>query len=112
MGEKGQDPSVTKQWDNDVSAENKFEDFYAIVDKQKSGMLGTYRDGIGPVSRAMSIARRSGPDFLFLANTNSAKFSDLDSHPDWVCVTGQCTTSANDDPRIQKVWSQGVKAWF
>ncbi|KAI6829128.1 hypothetical protein KC365_g7272, partial [Hortaea werneckii] len=45
--EKGQDPSVTKQWDNDVSAENKFEDFYAIVDKQKIGMLGTYRDGIG-----------------------------------------------------------------
>ncbi|KAI7020309.1 hypothetical protein KC355_g2787 [Hortaea werneckii] len=46
--EKGQDPSVTKQWDNDVSAEKKFEDFYAIVDKQKIGMLGTYRDGIGP----------------------------------------------------------------
>ncbi|KAI7151605.1 blue light-inducible protein-like protein Bli-3 [Hortaea werneckii] len=122
--EKGQDPSVTKQWDNDISPEKKFEDFYAIVDKQKIGMLGTYRDGIGPVSRAMSIARRTGPDFLFLANTNSVKFSDLESHPeaqivfhnssnqDWVCVTGQCSTSANDDPRIQEVWSQGVKAWF
>ncbi|KAI6911132.1 hypothetical protein KC334_g2978 [Hortaea werneckii] len=45
--EKGQDPSVTKQWDNDVSAEKKLEDFYAIVDKQKIGMLGTYRDGVG-----------------------------------------------------------------
>lgn len=72
----------------------------------------------------MSIASRSGPDFLFLANANSAKFRDLASHPeaqivfhnssnqDWVCVTGTCTTSRNDDPRIKGVWSQGVKAWF
>lgn len=72
----------------------------------------------------MSIASRRGPDFLFLANANSAKFRDLDSHPeaqivfhnssnqDWVCVTGTCTTSRNDDPRIKEVWSQGVKAWF
>ncbi|KAI6795574.1 blue light-inducible protein-like protein Bli-3 [Hortaea werneckii] len=123
--EQGKDPSVSKQWDNDVSAEKKFEDFYAIVDKQKIGMLGTYRDGIGPVSRAMSIASRLGPDFLFLANANSAKFRDLEQHPeaqivfhnsssnqDWVCVTGTCTTSRNDDPRIKEVWSQGVKAWF
>ncbi|KAI7676288.1 hypothetical protein KC322_g15394, partial [Hortaea werneckii] len=77
-----------------------------------------------PVSRAMTIARRSGPDFLFLANTHSAKFRDLESHPeaqivfhhsstqDWVCVTGTCTTSRNDDPRIKEVWSPGVKAWF
>ena len=33
--QKGQDPSVTKQWDNDVDAETKFKDFYKIADGLK-----------------------------------------------------------------------------
>lgn len=73
----------------------------------------------------MAIAKRSGPDFLFLANAHSQKFNDLESGPseanvsfqnssnqDWVSVTGECVTSDNSDPRIKEIWSKGVKAWF
>jgi hypothetical protein len=42
-----QDPSVTKQWDDDVSLDKKMEDFGAIADKLKIGIMGTLRDGIG-----------------------------------------------------------------
>lgn len=33
--EKGQDPSVTKQWDDETDVETKFKDFYKIVDGLK-----------------------------------------------------------------------------
>lgn len=45
--EKGQDPSVTKQFDGETPTDQKFEDMYAIADKLKIGMLGTYRPGVG-----------------------------------------------------------------
>ena len=45
--EKGQDPTVAKQWDDDTPLETKFEDFAAIADKLKVGMMGTFRNGIG-----------------------------------------------------------------
>ena len=45
--ERGQDPSVTKQWDDDVSLEKKMEDFGAIADKLKIGLMGTLRNDIG-----------------------------------------------------------------
>ena len=119
------DPTVAKQWDNDVSSAKKFEDFYAIVDKLGIGLLGTLREGKGPVHRSMAVAKRTGPDFLFLANTNSRKFEDLEKNPeavtitfqnssnqDWVSVTGKAVTTSNDDPRIKEVWSKGASAWF
>merc|ERR1712129_517972 len=119
------DPSVAKQLDNDVSSEKKFEDFYAIADKLKIGLLGTLRDGTGPVHRSMAVAKRTGPDFLFLANAHSRKFEDIEKHPDavtvtfqnsstqdWVSVTGKCTTSNNEDPRIKEVWSKASSIWF
>ena len=68
--------------------------------------------------------QREGPDFLFLANKHSNKFSDLEknkqaqvtfqnsSSQDWVSVTGVCTTSSNDDPRIKDLYSKGTAAWF
>jgi hypothetical protein len=31
---------------------------------------------------------------------------------DWASVTGNATTSNNDDPRIKEVWNKGVSAWF
>lgn len=37
--QKGQDPSVTKQWDNDIDAETKFKDFYKIADGLKVASL-------------------------------------------------------------------------
>ncbi|TKA24224.1 hypothetical protein B0A50_05988 [Salinomyces thailandicus] len=122
--ERGQDPSVMKQFDSSTPTDQKFEDLYTIVDKQKIGMLGTYRNNIGPVSRAMAVAKRSGPDFLFLANAHSQKFDDLEqnklgqvifhnsSNQDWVCITGELATSSNDDPRIKEVYSKPVSAWF
>jgi len=119
------DPSVAKQLDNDVSAETKFGDFYGIVDKLKIGLLGTLREGTGPVHRSMAVAKRTGPDFLFLANAHSQKFNDIEKNPgavtitfqnssnqDWVSITGKAVTSSNDDPRIKEVWSRGAGSWF
>lgn len=73
----------------------------------------------------MAVAKRTGPDFLFLANAHSQKFNDLENGPpeanvsfqnssnqDWVSVTGECVTSDNSDPRIKEIWSKGTKAWF
>ena len=49
----------------------------------------------------MGVAKRSGPDFLFLANANSKKFDDIESNKvtnlyfqdssnqDWISLTGQ-----------------------
>ena len=78
-----------------------------------------------PVGRSMAVAKRTGPDFLFLANAHSQKFNDLENGPpeaaitflnssnqDWVSITGECVTSDNSDPRIKEIWSKGTKAWF
>ncbi|SMR43443.1 unnamed protein product [Zymoseptoria tritici ST99CH_1A5] len=118
------DPSVAKQYDNESSAEEKFKDLYAIADGIKIGMLSTYRQGTGPVSRAMAVSKRSGPDFLFLANKHSNKISDLQSNKevnltfhdksnqDWVSVTGEAVKTSGDDPRIKEIYSKVVSAWF
>ena len=45
--EKGQDPSVTKQWDDDVPLDKKMEDFGKIADKLQIGIMGTLRNEIG-----------------------------------------------------------------
>jgi hypothetical protein len=37
--EKGQDPSVTKQYDSQTGTEEKFEDMYKIADGLKIAML-------------------------------------------------------------------------
>jgi len=119
------DPSVSKQLDTEASLETKTKDLYAIVDGLKIGVLGTYRPGVGPVGRSMAVAKRTGPDFLFLANAHSQKFNDLENGPPeanvtfinssnqhWVSVTGECVTSDNSDPRIKEIWTKGTKAWF
>lgn len=72
----------------------------------------------------MAIGKRVGPDFLFLGNNHSKKFSDLEKNKevqisiqdlktqDWITITGTATTTSNSDPRIKDVWSQGTRAWF
>jgi general stress protein 26 len=78
-----------------------------------------------PVHRSMAVAKRTGPDFLFLANAHSQKFNDIESNPgavtitfqnssnqDWVSITGKAVTSNNEDPRIKEIWSRGTSAWF
>ncbi|KAK5173203.1 uncharacterized protein LTR77_003325 [Saxophila tyrrhenica] len=122
--DKGQDPSVTKQWDDDVSLDQKMEDFGKIADGLGISMMGTLRNGVGPVGRAMAVAKRSGPDFLFLANAHSQKFDDIEKNKvtnvyfhdsttqDWISITGETVVSNNEDPRIKKIWTEGVKAWF
>lgn len=118
------DPSVAKQWDDETPKKQQIEEFYKTVDGMKIGLLTTIRDGLGPVSRSMAVAKRDGPDFLFLANKHSNKFTDLannkqaqvtfqnSSSQDWVSITGVCTTSSNDDPRIKELYSKGTAAWF
>ena len=118
------DPSVSKQWDDKTSKEEQVQDLYKIVDGLKAGLLTTIRPGIGPVSRSMAVAKRKGPDFLFLANNHSNKFKDLEhskqvqvtfqnsSTQDWVSVTGEATTLSNEDPRIKELFNPGVSAWF
>ncbi|KAI5237564.1 blue light-inducible protein-like protein Bli-3 [Aureobasidium subglaciale] len=117
------DPSVMRQWD-EPDFSTKFEEFYKIVDGLKIGLLGTYRPGVGPVTRSMALAKRTGPDFLFLANAHSQKFKDIEANKevnisfqdtksqDWISVTGTATTASNSDPRIKEVWSRGAAAWF
>lgn len=76
-----------------------------------------------PVTRSMAVAKRTGPDFLFLTNKNSQKFKELHEVPevniaiqsssqDWVSITGTATTVDNSDPRIKEVWNRGAAAWF
>ncbi|CAO1600178.1 MAG: hypothetical protein LQ349_007194 [Xanthoria aureola] len=118
------DPSVSTQWDETTPKEEQFKDLYKIVDGLKGGLLTTIRPGVGPTSRAMAVAKRVGPDYLFLANNHSEKFKDLkndktvqvtfqnSSDMSWVSVTGEAVTTSNDDPRIKQVYSKGVNAWF
>ena len=72
----------------------------------------------------MAVAKRTGPDFLFIANANSQKFDDIkknkvanvyfhdSGNQDWISITGEAVTSSNDDPRIKEIYSKGVSAWF
>lgn len=72
----------------------------------------------------MALAKRTGPDFLFLANAHSQKFKDIEANKevnvsfqdtksqDWISVSGTATTASNSDPRIKEVWSRGAAAWF
>lgn len=118
------DPTVAKQWDDKSPKEEQIQDFYKIVDGLKAGLLTTIRPGIGPVSRSMAVAKRTGPDFLFFANKHSEKFKDLEhnkqvqvtfqnnSNQDWVSVTGEAVTVSNEDPRIKEFYSPMLSAWF
>lgn len=51
------DPSVSKQWDDETPKKQQIEEFYKMVDGMKVGLLTTIRDGVGPVSRSMAIAK-------------------------------------------------------
>lgn len=119
------DPTVAKQWDSEAPTDLKFRDLYTIADKLSICLLGTLREGTGPVHRSMAVAKRSGPDFLFLGNAHSQKFTDIEKNPDkvtvtfqnsstqdWISVTGKAVVSSHEDERVGKVWNQGVKAWF
>ena len=57
--ERGVDPSVSKQWDDDLPLDKKIEDFGAIADKLKIGLMGTLRNGIG-----VSLNKRFRPEIL------------------------------------------------
>jgi hypothetical protein len=89
------DPSDAKQYDTETPKGRQFKELYALVDGQKIGLLSAYRHGVGKLSfmldyfkclrfslagqvgRSMAVAKRAGPDFLFLANAHGGKFSDL-----------------------------------
>ena len=45
--QKGQDPTVAKQWDEETSTEDKYKDFGALDDDTKMCMMGTFRQGTG-----------------------------------------------------------------
>ena len=118
------DPSVAKQYDDKTPTHEQFEDLYKIVDGLKVSLLNTYREGTGPVGRSMAVAKRDGPDFLYLANAHSNKFADLEKNKevqitfqdsktqDWVTIAGTAVTTSNDDPRIKELYSPTIKAWF
>lgn len=86
--------------------------------------MRSWLTSLGPVGRSMAVAKRTGPDFLFLANNQSQKFKDLDQNKevqitfqdsktqDWISVSGTAITTDNSDPRIKEVFSQPTRAWF
>lgn len=120
----GTDPSVAKQYDRQTPKDEQWKELYELIDGQKIGMLSTHRAGIGPVGRSMGVARRSGPDILFLANHHSQKFQDISKNKevqitfqdsktqDWISISGTATTARNDDPRIKELYSPTMSAWF
>ncbi|KIX95681.1 uncharacterized protein Z520_08388 [Fonsecaea multimorphosa CBS 102226] len=118
------DPSVAKQFDRETPKADQWKELYELIDGKKISMLNTYRQGIGPVGRAMGIVQRSGPDILYLANKHSKKFQDLEKNKevqitiqdsktqDWISISGTATTTSNDDPRIKELYSSEISAWF
>lgn len=118
------DPSVSKQYDNDTPKDQQVQDFYKTVDSLKTSLLTTIRPSVGPVARSMAVAKRVGPDFLFIANTHSKKFEDIEnskealvtfqnsSTQDWATITGTVTVASNDDPRIKELYTPMLSAWF
>jgi len=118
------DPSVAKQWDDSTPKAEQFSDFYGITDKLRTCLFGTYRNGVGAVSRSMAVGKRVGPDFLFIANKHSQKFEDLDKNKEvqitfqdsstqnWISISGTATTISNSDERIKEIYNPGISAWF
>ena len=118
------DASVAKQWDRSTPKSEQISDLYGIVDKLQTCILSTTRPDVGPVGRSMAIAKRVGPDFLFIANKHSQKFTDLEqdktvlltfqdsSTQNWVSVTGKAVATGNDDPRIKELYNPTLSAWF
>ncbi|KIW78461.1 hypothetical protein Z517_08297 [Fonsecaea pedrosoi CBS 271.37] len=122
--QSGIDPSVAKQYDDQTPKADQWKELYELIDSKQTSMLNTYREGVGPVGRSMAVAKRSGPDILYLANKDSQKFQDLDKNKevqitiqdsktqDWISISGTATTASNDDPRIKELYSSTVSAWF
>jgi general stress protein 26 len=123
--ELGSDPSVLKQWDTKTPKDKQVEELYKMIDGLKFCMLNTYRPNVGPVGRSMGVAKRHGPDLLFLANKNSQKFEDIKAGSgevqvcfqdtktqDWVSVTGKASVHGNEDPRVNELYGPYVSAWF
>jgi len=118
------DPSVAKQFDTETDKKTQVQDFYNIVDKLKIGLLTTLRKDVGPVSRSMATSRRDGPDFLYLSNCHSKKFSDLEnskqvqitfqdsSSQNWVSITGNATKVSNTSGLVKELYQPAVSAWF
>ena len=118
------DPTVFKQYDTKTPQSKQLSELYSLIDKQSIGLLTTTRPNLGPVGRSMAIAKRNGPDLLFLANINSQKFRDLESSTtvqftlqdsttqNWVSMTGTATTFNNEDKRIGELYNGSIKAWF
>ena len=118
------DPTVLKQYDTTTPTSEQVSDLYSLIDSAQIGLLTTIRPNHGPVARSMAIAKRAGPDLLFLANINSQKFRDLESSPsvsftiqdstsqNWVSVTGSAVTTSNSDERIKELYNPSIKAWF
>ena len=118
------DPSVAKQYDCDTPKDQQWKELYEMIDAKKLSMLNTYRNGVGPVGRSMGVARRTGPDILYLANNHSRKFQDLKENKevqitfqdtktqDWISISGTATTTSNDDPRIKELYNSAISAWF
>lgn len=118
------DPSVAKQYDNETPKSEQIKDLYGLIDNTHACMFSTARPNVGPVGRSMGVAKRNGPDLLFLANKHSTKFHDLENDKtvhvtiqdqktqDWVSITGKAVTTSNDDPRIKDLYSKFIAAWF
>ncbi|RVX72519.1 hypothetical protein B0A52_03709 [Exophiala mesophila] len=118
------DPSVAKQYDTETPKDVQFKELYELIDGKKVGMLTTQRPGVGMVGRSMNVAKRAGPDILFLANKHSKKFEDISSNKevqvtfqdlksqDWISISGTVTVANNDDPRIKELYTSGLSAWF
>ena len=75
------DPSVSKQWDTTTPRETQVEEFFKFADSMKVGLLTTMREGVGPVSRSMAIAKVRFLHIIILAHSSIALFKSAFSAP-------------------------------
>lgn len=66
------DPSVSKQWDTSTPRETQVDEFFKFADSMKVGLLTTMREGVGPVSRSMAIAKVCFPPSSLLPRCPAA----------------------------------------
>ena len=57
------DPTIAKSLDTETPKKEQIQDFYKTVDGLKIGLLTTIRNGLGPVSRSMAVAKVCSPSY-------------------------------------------------
>lgn len=125
------DPYKAKNKDEDVTMDQKLNDLFTFIDKNKFCMLTTRSPEGHLASRCMALAGKedNGTTLLFHMNSHSGKTADISSHPsvnlaflnysgEWASISGSAsyitpeTASPEEREQIKKHYSVQLKAWI